>query len=243
MREQLKTIGFATVVCLVCSVVLAVVSSTLRPLQEANKENDIKTKVLQVFGIKGEDGRPVKDRETIKKIFDTDIKGLVLDSEGNPVEGKAVSELSEIDINARDKDTGLKKYYPLYIYTDPKTGEKLYAIHVSGKGLWSTIKGYMALESDLSTIYGIVFYENAETPGLGAEVAKPYFQDRFKGKKWLTNDGKVAEFKVVKAGNTTDEHSVDGITAATLTGNGVQIFLNQDFKVYNKYFVKEGLRK
>ena len=243
MRDQLKLIGFATVVCLVCSIVLAVVSSTLKPLQEANKENDIKTKVLQVFGIKDKSGKPIKDTEGIRAVFSKDIKGLVLNADGDVIDGKQVSDLTENDINARDKDTGLKKYYPLYIYTNPETSKKLYAIHVSGKGLWSTIKGYMALEADLSTIYGIVFYENQETPGLGAEVAKPYFQDQFKGKKWIDKDGKVLEFKIIKPGGALNDHTVDGITAATLTGNGVQVFLNQDFKIYNKYFTKKGLRQ
>ena len=243
MREQIKIIGFATAVCLVCSVVLAVVSATLKPRQEANKENDIKSKVIQVFGIRNSDGSLIKDNGDISKVFSSNIKGLVLDADGNVVDGKQVSELTDDEINARDKATGLKKYYPLYVYTNPETGKKLYAIHVSGKGLWSTIKGYMALDSDLSTIFGIVFYHNEETPGLGAEVAKPWFQDEFKGKKWLDKDGKVAQFRIVKPGSKLDDHSVDGITAATLTGNGVQIFLNQDFRVYNKYFVKEGLRK
>ncbi len=243
MREQLKIIGFAAVICLICSILLAVVSSSLSGRQEANKENDIKTKVLQVFAVTNANGESVKDAAEIKKIFDERIKGVVLDSDGNVVAGKKVSDLTVEDINERDKATGLKKYYPLYIYTNPETGRKLYAIHVSGKGLWSTIKGYMALEDDLSTISGMVFYENAETPGLGAEVAKPYFQNRFKGKKWLDKDGNVYEFRIVKPGNPLDDHSIDGITAATMTGNGVQVFLNEDFRVYNKYFIKEGLRK
>ena len=242
MREQIKIIGFATAVCLVCSVVLAGVSYSLRERQEANKENDIKSKVLQVFAIKGEDGAPVSGAAEIKRVFDENIKGIVLDAEGNLIENKQVSDLSDDDINARDKETGLKKYYPLYIYTDPKTSRKLYAIHVSGKGLWSTIKGYMALEDDLSTIFGIVFYENQETPGLGAEVAKAWFQDKFKGKKWFEN-GKINKFRIIKPGGQLDDHTIDGITAATLTCNGVDAFLNQDFVVYNKYFVKGGLRK
>ncbi len=243
MSEQFKIIRFATIVCLICSILLAVVSSALSPRQEANKANDIKTKVLQVFGVTNELGKAVTGSAEIESIFSERITGLVLDAEGKVVAGKSVADLTPEEINAKDKATGLKQFYPLYIYTDPATSKKLYAMHVSGKGLWSTIKGYMALEDDLNTIFGMVFYENAETPGLGAEVEKPFFQDQFKGKKWLDSDGKVAEFKIIKPGGELNDHAVDGITAATMTGNGVEVFLNDDFTVYNKYFTQEGLRK
>ena len=93
----------------------------------------------------------------------------------------------------------------------------------------------MALDGDLSTISGIVFYEHQETPGLGGEVEKPFFQDRFKGKKWIT-DGVVQTFRITKPGGANDDHSVDGITAATMTCIGVESFLNADYAVYNKYF-------
>ncbi len=242
MREQLKIIRFATIVCLICSILLAVVSSSLSKRQEANKANDIKTKVLQVFGVTNKLGKAVTAAAEIETVFSERITGLVLDAEGKVMTDKNVADLTPEEINTKDKETGLKQFYPLYIYTDPATAKKLYAMHVSGKGLWSTIKGYMALEDDLNTIFGMVFYENAETPGLGAEVEKPYFQDQFKGKKWLDN-GKVAEFKIIKPGGELNDHTVDGITAATMTCNGVEIFLNEDFAVYNRYFTQEGLRK
>lgn len=242
MREQLKIIGFATVVCLVCSVLLAFVSTALNPRQARNKANDIKTKVMMVFGEKvtNDKGKLCVSLDELDAIFAKRIKGVVLDSEGNLLKDKSVSELAPQEISDRDKETGLKAYYPVYIYENEETGKKLYGIHVSGKGLWSTIKGYMALEQDLSTISGVVFYEHQETPGLGGDVEKPYFQDRFKGKKWLEN-GVVQEFSIVKSGAGDNSHSIDGITAATMTCNGVEAFLNDDFKVYNKYF--EKLRK
>jgi Na+-transporting NADH:ubiquinone oxidoreductase subunit C len=242
VREQLKIIIFATVVCLVCSVLLAFVSTALKPLQERNKANDIKTKVLMVFGEKvtNEKGKVCISPNEIDSIFTNRISGIVLDAEGNLLKGKNVGDLTPQEISDRNKETGLKAFYPVYIYKNEETGKKLYAIHVSGKGLWSTIKGYMALEEDLSTIAGMVFYEHQETPGLGGDVEKPYFQDRFKGKQWL-DKGVVQEFEITKPGGAANNHSIDGITAATMTCNGVEAFLNDDFKIYNKYF--EKLRK
>jgi len=235
----MKIIGFAAAVCLVCSILLAFAATALGPRQARNKANDIKTKVLAVFGEKvlDEKGKLCVSLDELDAVFEERISGIVLDSEGNLLEGKEVSELTPREISDIDKETGLKAFYPVYVYENKETGKQLYAIHVSGKGLWSTIKAYMALETDLSTISGIVFYEHQETPGLGGEVEKPYFQDSFIGKKWL-EDGVIQEFAITKPGMADNDHSVDGITAATMTCNGVEAFLNNDFKVYNKYFEK-----
>ena len=243
MREQLKVIGFATAVCLVCSVLLAFVSSSLSERQSVNKANDIRIKVLQVFGVPVLDdkGKLAISQAELDEMFATRISGIVLDSDARPVTARSVEAWGSDEISDADKATGRKAFYPLYSYEDPDTGKKLYAIHVAGKGLWSTIKGYMALEEDLSTIAGIVFYEHAETPGLGGEIEKPFFQDQFKGKQWIA-DGDVQAFRVMKPGGELNDHSVDGITAATMTCIGLEKFLNRDFAVYNTYFEAEGLR-
>ncbi len=237
MRDQLKIIGFATAVCLICSVLLAVVSTALGPRQAQNKANDVKSKVLQVFDepIFSEKGKLTVSPDELDAMFTERISGIVLNAEGLPVDGLAIEELTPQQISDQDKTTGLKAYYPLYIYTDPETKTKRYAIHVSGKGLWSTIKGFMALESDLSKIAGVVFYEHQETPGLGGEVEKPFFQDSFRGKTWIA-DGEVQYFRVTKPGEAHNDHCVDGITAATMTCRGVESFLNADYAVYNNYF-------
>jgi Na+-transporting NADH:ubiquinone oxidoreductase subunit C len=237
--EQLKIVGFAAAVCLVCSVLLACVSTILGPRQEINKANDIRIKVLQVFGepVTDESGRLSMSLGELDSLFAERIKGIVLDADGNELSDRTVADLTVEQINERNSESGVKACYPLYIYNDPDKGLRRYALHISGKGLWSTIKGYMALEDDLSTIAGVVFYEHQETPGLGGEVEKPYFQDSFKGKQWLVK-GKVQKFRITKPGAEPSEHAVDGITAATMTCNGVESFLNDDFSVYNRYFEK-----
>jgi len=238
--KELKTIAFAACVCLVCSLLLAAVYSALKPEQDRNKALDVKTKVLLALGedILDRKGRLIKTRSEIEEIFADRVAGSVLDQNGLPVD-VAIEALTDDQINARDEN-GLKQYYPLYTYTDPLSARKRYAVHVSGRGLWSLIKGYLALEDDLSTIAGIAFYEHQETPGLGGEIEKDYFQNRFRGKMFL-EDGEVREFRIIKPGAAGDEHCVDGITAATMTCKGVTEFLNSDFAVYNRHF--ETLRK
>ncbi len=56
-------------------------------------------------------------------------------------------------------------------------GEKLIIIPLQGKGLWGPIWGYVSLESDMSTIYGVTFDHKGETPGLGAEINTTSFEE------------------------------------------------------------------
>lgn len=237
MGEQVKTIGFATAVCLVCSLLLSVVYSSLKDEQERNKANDLKVKVLTVFDIKVRDekGRMIMAQEDIDKIFNEQIAGKVLDKDGKEAVDVKIADLSPEDVNERDKVTGLKHYYPLYVYKNPASGEEKIAIHLSGMGLWSVVKAYMAMKSDLATVAGIVFYDHAETPGLGGEIEKDFFQNRFKDKK-MYGAGVEQRFRILKLGQETDDFSISGISGATMTCKGVERFINDDFAVYNKYF-------
>ncbi|MBT4150001.1 MAG: FMN-binding protein, partial [Candidatus Marinimicrobia bacterium] len=98
---------------------------------------------------------------------------------------------------------------------------------------------------DGATAKGITFYKHIETPGLGAEVDKPWFQQNFVGKRFIDKEGNLIGIQTVKGkvDNSSDEayHQVDGITGATMTSRGLNKFLLKDLKYYNSYF--EQIRK
>jgi Na+-transporting NADH:ubiquinone oxidoreductase subunit C len=116
---------------------------------------------------------------------------------------------------------------------------KALAIPLKGKGLWSTLYGYLALQNDAATVSGITFYKHGETPGLGAEISKKWFQKNFLDKKILDEDGNlygvvVAKAKAVNSGHPL-KHSVDGISGATITANGVTRLIKHCTKMYDPY--------
>ena len=239
MASDAKTIGFAAVVCLACSLSLSAIYSTLKPKQDLNKAIDLKVKVLQSFGLPVvKDGKRVMSIDQVQLIFTERIEGHVLNSDGELIADMTVSDLTPEQINDRDRETGLKAYYPYYEYTDPESGEHLYAIHVSGMGLWSVIKGYIALETDMATIAGVAIYDHAETPGLGGEIDKDWFQAQFEGKQ-LVEDGAVQYFRVLKPSETADASSVHGPSGSTMTSKGMTDFINKDFAIYHEYFSKQ----
>ena len=94
---------------------------------------------------------------------------------------------------------------------------------VEGKGLWSTLYGYLALKDDLNTINGLTFYQHAETPGLGGEVDNPRWKALWPGRKAFGDDGKPAVEVVKGQAGTPEEapYAVDGLSGATITSRGV----------------------
>ncbi|PCI34955.1 MAG: NADH:ubiquinone reductase (Na(+)-transporting) subunit C [Elusimicrobia bacterium] len=117
-----------------------------------------------------------------------------------------------------------------------------YAFPIKGKGLWSTLYGFLALEPDGDTIKGISFYKHGETPGLGAEIEKEWFKNNFVGKKCIADDGSLASITLVK-GKVKDviapllqKHFVDGISGATVTSRGVTALLRSGLEQYAPFF-------
>ncbi len=231
---------FALTVCVVVSALLSTAATLLKDRQDLMVELDRKRNVLSAFGldIYDEDGRRL-GVEAVDKIFADNIREVILDGQT----GELLEGLTSADLDPRE----LRDKQKLLLYKWEEDGEfTRFAFPISGLGLWSTIYGYLALDQDLATILGVTFYDHGETPGLGAEIERDWWQEQFEGKK-LYADGEPADFRVIKGGVSRrypDGHpsAVDGLSGATVTGEGVARFINADFRRYNRYFetIREG---
>ena len=138
-------------------------------------------KVLLVAGILGE-GDGVDDSE-IPALFEKSIEAKVVDLKTGKV---TKTDPSTYDQLKASKDPALSvevgsagaiaagvKRIPkeAFVYTSKKDQRLIFPIE--GKGLWSTLYGFLALNSDLNTVEGIIFYQHGETPGLGGEIENP----------------------------------------------------------------------
>ncbi len=231
------TFMFATVVCVVCSFLLSFLSASLRDRQELNAEVDIKKNILKAVDL----DRPLHAKaksDDILLTYAAKIDEIVVDDQGRIVPDKRPIE---VDF---EKNTHLM---PLYIYKE-NSQVKAYCYPISGKGLWSTLYGYFAVEPDAKTVRGITFYKHGETPGLGAEIDQAWFQDNFKGKSiWFQESNSIYPVAVVK-GKVKDvysgekvTHYVDGISGATITSNGVTDLLDVAVRKYEPFF--QAIRK
>jgi len=106
-------------------------------------------------------------------------------------------------------------------------GDKViaYAVPLEGKGYWDTIRGFIGIASDRKTVTGISFYEQNETPGLGAEIVQPPFREQFVGKRIAEGDRPLGFLPV---GSALGESEVHAITGATQTSTRVERIINED---------------
>ena len=235
MHKNSYVLFFAAMVTITCSILLSSAANLLKDRQQENIALDKRKNIIASAGFKAPEGQEFT-RQEILKIYDDHIKSSVLDLRGNKVEGKEVTDLDP----KVDKDL-------LPIYYAEKDGQlSSYIIPVSGKGLWSTIYGYLALEPDGSTVKGITFYQHGETPGLGGEIEKEWFTSSFEGKKIRNENGELVSITVIK-GKVEEKieaekqsYYVDGISGSTLTGNGVTKFLKSDLLKYEPYFANKN---
>ncbi len=218
------------------SLLLALTSTQLKNLQEFNIELDKKKNILKCIG----KDLSLMNADAIFKEYKSNISNIILNSNGDIADNIASENLESVP----NKSTGEVKYFlnnieylPAYKSSNPEA----FIIPISGKGLWSTLFGYFALEMDLNTVIGITFYKHGETPGLGGEVEKKWFQNNFVGKKIFNQTGELVSIKVVK-GKVNDvysgealNHGVDGISGATVTSRGVSDFLKRDLLKYEQY--------
>lgn len=231
-RESLiKTYVVALSLAVTCSLLVAGAAVGLRPLQEANKVIDRKKNILVVAGLHDAEV-PVEEafQQVEVRIVDIETGEFVSEDKIDPAtfDQRAAAKDPELSVVIpAQKDLagiGRREKYSL-VYLVQKDGQLDQVIlPIVGKGLWSTMYGFLALGDDLNTVRGITFYEHAETPGLGGEIDNPLWKAKWTGKKLYDDQGGY-KLEIVKGMAATSgpeaEHQIDGISGATLTANGV----------------------
>ena len=228
-NSDLYAIIYSAVVVVIVAFLLAGVSSSLKETQDANVALDKKKQILSSLNIKD-----VADAEAeYNKYIKND---LIVNTAGDPVAEEGGFAVENDDINENN----------LPLYVAEVNGETKYIIPMTGNGLWGAIWGYIALNDDCNTIYGVYFSHASETPGLGAEIAGEKFQNRFTKdkdgkavvKKVFDENGKVA-LTVEKAKKATPEYHIDAVSGATLTCNGLDDMLKRKLAPYYKFLKGE----
>ncbi|MCQ2243674.1 MAG: FMN-binding protein [Bacteroidaceae bacterium] len=124
------------------------------------------------------------------------------------------------------------------IFTCELEGKTKYVLTVKGMGLWGPISGFISLNDDKQTVYGVFFNHEGETAGLGAEIKdSKAWQDKFKGKK-ISAEGSSDIALGVKKNVENPESEVDAVTGATLTSDGVNLMLKEGLAKYNDFLKK-----
>jgi Na+-transporting NADH:ubiquinone oxidoreductase subunit C len=229
------TFLFSIVMVLIVGIALAYTSLSLKPLQKKNEADKQMVDILGAVGITTtRENAKVDFPRFVKERLSLDFEGNVLNSTSGNVDPNDTSDPFNLDVKKdyRSKKPASELSFPLYICE--KEGENIYVIPVAGSGLWGPIWGFVALESDMKTIYGAKFDHKTETPGLGAEIKDDFFSDKFKGQKLREAS---PYFTIIKGGRKIEDmHSVDGITGGTITSVGVGEMIDRTISIYQYYF-------
>ena len=254
-------IGFAAAVCIVCALFVSGSAVALKETQQKNQKLDLQKNVISVSALPEAQKLTSLTADQIVGLFGNDasktnrIEELYVELEtGNEL------SIDQVDKTALDQDKTdcvdraekidskvntaklkcLPKYQKIYrIYKDGAISR--YVLPVVGKGLWSTLKGFAAVDSGKQQVVGLTFYSHGETPGLGGEIDSEKFKGDWASGKTIYKDGKPA-LKVQKGKAKDLKYEVDGLSGATLTGNGVSGMMSFWFGEhgYQKFLKKGG---
>ena len=218
-----KTIFVAVTLCLFCSMIVAFAAVNLRPIQLYNKALDKKVNILQVAGL-------YKEGVDVGAVFSSFEPRIVDMRTGKFTDAV---DVANFDDRAAARDPSMSSelkndpasigrkpnYTTVYLLKNKDGSLDKIILPIYGYGLWSTLYGFIALEENGNDIFGLQFYDHAETPGLGAEVDNPRWKAQWQGKKLRDEAGNLM-IQVAKVAKVK-EHHIDALAGATLTSDGV----------------------
>ncbi|MDD9952066.1 MAG: Na(+)-translocating NADH-quinone reductase subunit C [Zetaproteobacteria bacterium] len=225
------TITIAVVLSLFCSVLVSVAAVALRPLQEENQRLDKKKNILAAAGL-------LKSPEDdVNEVYAKYIRPKVVDLETGEVDTSLVAEEYDqykvgkdpsqaVRLQAADDIAGIRMIAPKAVVYEVYEMDKLtqVVLPIHGKGLWSTLYGFLSVKADGNSVQGIGFYSHMETPGLGGEVDNPTWKASWNGKEVYDADGNL-KLEVIKGAvdlaRADAKYQVDGLSGATITARGV----------------------
>lgn len=229
MNTQSNTYTFlyASIMVVVVAAILSFTALQLKPRQTKNREIEKKQYILKSVNIPS-------TAATAEKLYaDLITDSYVVDAKGQKVGDDAFG----VDLTKEVTKPASQRKMPVYIFSDESAGTKT-IIPVRGKGLWGPIWGYISLNSDNNSIYGAIFDHKGETPGLGAEISKEFFQKPFVGKQIFDEAGNFTSIQVVKGGASDNIHGVDAISGGTITSKGLEAMLEDCLSGYQEYLKK-----
>ena len=227
-RSNTYIIIFSLALTVILGGLLSLASEGLRPAQKKAEEFAKKRQILSAV-------LDIKELEDIVAEYNSRISSFIVDANGELVEPTgptgAMMKAEDVDIEKEFKKSAEERLYPVYRFHSKENPDvtEAYILALYGKGLWNDIWGYIALETDMNTVAGIVFDHKGETAGLGARITEKGVQERYKGKKIFADGGEVLSVNMLKGENNKpealDDHNINGLSGATITAKGVNYMM------------------
>ena len=219
-----KTLAVAFLVSAICAVAVTAATVALRPIQAQNRAAEQQARlealiaaVPSLSGLVAQAGGAALSTVVVDLDAGAAASGVTpetLDTAlADPANWTTLSPAEDVAGLGNRPD-----YARIYLLRDGDA-VSLAILPIAGTGYNGRIQALLALNGDMRTVAGIAVTEQAETPGLGARIAEPAWQNGFSGKQLFDESGAM-RFAVAR-GPARTEHEVDGITGATRTSNAI----------------------
>lgn len=245
MKKDSKAyiIIYTILITVISGSLLGMASLGLKDLKDANEKLELQKSILATFM-----DLPGSNSEIVSA-YNKRVKTYVVNAQGDKLEEKDASKVNVGEQYSAFRQNPRGRDLPVYeVRGEDGTGDVLYyVLPLYGFGLWDVIWGYVAIDAkDLNTIKGVILAQKGETPGLGARISDAEMQTRYKGKK-LYSAGGALQGVVIQRGEHVgqsvefykkDDHKIDGMSGATITGNGVNDMFKEYLKLYDGFIQK-----
>lgn len=244
MYSNAYVFRYAAIMVILVAAALASVAMLLKPAQDRNVAIEKMRNILAAANVEATADNAIElfDKYIVEENVISPRGEVIGVYKDNKIEK---GDIRPFEINLKEelyKHTKGEEYI-LPLYVADVNGKKLYIFPMQGRGLWGPVYGNLALEEDFNTVAGSMFGHDKETPGLGAEIELPVFENQFKGKKIFDESGKFTSIKVMKGASkimTADQlvHGVDAISGGTITSNGVSEMIYSNMTNYLQFIEK-----
>ena len=227
MNKQGNTYTFlySVILVVVVAALLSIVSLSLQPRQNENRQNEKRQNILSAIHVSSTAANSAD-------LFDKYIKEqFIINAKGEKVSGKAF----DVNIEQQYKKPLAERELPVFVAE--VDGATKYILPIYGAGLWGPIWGYISLDDNKDTVFGTFFDHQGETPGLGAEIVTPHFNEQFRNKQ-IFSGNKLVGIQVIKGGNATGPSEVDAISGGTITSKGVENMIKNYLTYYEPFLTQ-----
>jgi Na+-transporting NADH:ubiquinone oxidoreductase subunit C len=222
-----RTLVIAVAVALVCSALVSTAVYVLRPIQSAYALLERNRAIVSV----GYGSSDLSDAAVVQSFLDLDARVLDLDT-GQfvaAIDGHSFDHWREqlADEPQANQPAAEPRLVPVYVVEVNGVRSRV-VLPVHGRGMWSTIYGYIALGPDLNTVAGVNFHLHGETPGIGDRIQNPVWLKSWQGKR-IYDTADAVQIRVGRPEALADIHQVDLISGASVTSEAVGQFVNSWF--------------
>ena len=232
-NNNVYTVIYTTVICVLVAAILAFVSQSLKPMQQANEKAETISQILTAAKFSDKESLAQQSNQDIINLFKSELDhSALVNAQGQEVKVLGQDEVfSTSELKAQNYKFADSSYEsPVYIF---KNGVHVFPVY--GAGLWGPVWGYIAVDNSLTHIVGAYFDHASETPGLGGKIKDdPAFRASFEGKE--LDLASQHAFEIVKGGAPEGKaNAIDAITGATMTSKGLDAAINDWIGAYKNY--------